>query len=1107
MNRHPVPDAAARAEASRLAGLVQAAGADPRRSALLRAAAGSGKTKVLVDRLLRLLLDGAPLKSVVAVTFTRKAAVEIRGRLQKRVAELALLDADALHAKLAELLGEAPSETVLERAARLPEELLEDPNGLLIGTIHTFAGALLRRFADVAGLDPAVDILEREDDLWDEALDLLEREAAADPGLRDAWSAVSTRPDQARKELRAWCTDRTALDRWRERAAPHAPDWTTAVPALENDLTDALTAGTLLADDPSPAGLAARMADALRAYAAAGLDAVAAADADRSAKTQFPAKLAERRALALQAAAAFADGDADAWDLLLASVLTLKAEPRSLGGNKTAKDDTQAALVHATRPVLELWRARALLDLLQLNRAHLRLGARLLDRYAELKRRDRVLDFHDLETLARRLVTDQDVGPWILYRMDARLDHLLVDEFQDTNRDQWDLLRPFAEEFLAARGEGDRARTVFFVGDGKQSIYGFRGARPEIFQETEAWLAARTGEAAATLPTNFRSLASVVGCVGDAFEHPVLRDLLPDGARQLPYRDDGPGAVVLHPVDETDESAEAAHDLGAARFLDLVRELGARDGVRWSDILVLVRSRSGLEAYERALRTAAIPFTPAGRGALADTREVRDVTALLRWLTFPADDIALTAVLRSPLLRRGEAAVQDLLATRRAGLWGALQARADDPAWNAVVASLKSWRGRVGLDSVHDLLRRVYRDTDALERCGAALGEQARYNLLRLLDLALEHDATPFPGLRGFVRALDRAQEIREHEEGTLPDTDRGRVRMMTIHGAKGLEARFVILLNAAGGFREELPRVVLGPPGADGPVVQRLTKAHRDLPDGCAPTPLTTAADAALAENTRQEANLLYVAMTRAKDELHVLAVRGPRARSDHMRAWLEPTLQEADRDPPADHAAPPPDDGAADAIHDAYAPAPVGGSTPLRAVTRASDDAPPPLPDPDDDAPAAAGGGRDAAMARGTRIHLWLQRACEAGAMPPGTGAEHAEAAAVFANPAHAAVFHPAPGVPAYDEAPLIHRLDDARNTRLLGVADRLLIGPDTVTVIDYKTNRARAEDLPELAAHYTPQMRAYGDALAAAFPGRRVELVLLFTHPPGGVAVTVA
>lgn len=1113
MKRHPVPDQAARDEASRLATAVQAAGADPAVSVVLRASAGSGKTKVLVDRLLRLLLSGAPLKSIVAVTFTKKAAVEIRERLGRRVRELALLPAAELEAKLAELLGRAPAPAELERAARLPEELLEDPNGLLIGTIHTFAGSLLRRFADLAGLDPAVDILERTDDLWDEALDLLQREAAAAAALSDAWTTIAPQPDRVRRELRDWCADRTALDRWRERAAPEASSWPEAVPALESDLAAALTAGTLLADDPSPAGLARRAAAALRRYAGPGLDAVVAADDGRSDKTQFPQKVAAHRAAALAAADALDADGLEALDAIRESVLLKDGSgPRALGGARSAKEDLAEANAAAVAPVLEAWRARDLLDLLILNRALLRLGARLLDRYEALKRRDRVVDFHDLEMRARRLVGDLDVGPWILYRMDARLDHLLVDEFQDTNRDQWELLRPFAEEFAAALDDDGRPRTVFFVGDGKQSIYGFRGARPEIFHATEAWLRQRTGRGAITLPTNFRSLAAVVGAVGDAFARPPLADLLPpgesDGARQLPHRDEGPGLVALHPVDESEESAEAAHDLAAARFVELVLALGGRPGVRWSDVLVLARSRTSLEAYERALREAGVPFTPAGRGALAEAREVHDVVALLRWLTFPADDTALTAVLRAPLLRCGEAAVQDLLAARRASLWGELQRRADQPAWSGAVTMLRAWRDRVGLDSVHDLLRRVYRDAEALERFGAALGEQARYNLLRLLDLALAHDRTPFPTLRGFVRSLDRAAEVREHEEGTLPDTDRGRVRMMTIHGAKGLESRFVILLDAEKPFRDRLGRAVLDSPRGDGPVAARLTKTHRETPPGCAETPLAAAAARALDEESRQEANLLYVAMTRARDEFHVLAARGPRTRPPHLRAWLEPALPQTET--PAVPAAAAPIDDADAPAHDAYAPGPDGGSRARRSLRRASDDAPPPLPDPDDDlrpdAPADPAVARDAALERGTRIHLWLQRACEQGSLPDGAGPERAEAAAVFDNPAHAALFRPGPGVQAFDEAPLIHRLGDAADTRLLGVVDRLLIAPDGVTVVDYKTNRTTPAEIPALAGHYRSQMEAYRDALAAIHPGRPIRLVLLFTHPPGGVAHTL-
>jgi len=1133
-----------RERASREATLIQRAAADPARSVSLRASAGSGKTKVLVDRIVRLLLVKAPLKSVVALTFTRKAAVEIKERLRDRLGELARLDRTGLAEALEPLLGRPPKAAELERAAVVYEEVLEDASGLLVGTIHTFCQTLLKRFADEAGVDPAFAVLENTDDLWDEALAGLEAELGREKDAAADLAELTPDPAAARRLLRAIREARLELDRWCDRLddTPRR-ERSPLLPALAADLAGHLFRGTSLEDVEAPTheDIRATAIDAAREYAAGGMDAVAAVEGDSASKSYV--KMVRQRRETVNAWADDLAGNGDVSEILRSARDFLFYEDGRLkvGGNVGSKVNREAkheAMASAAEPMREIIQLSDLLDLHRRNHLWLRFGLRALDRYADLKRRDRCLDFHDLEREAWRLIKDMEVGPWILYRLDARLDHLLVDEFQDTNRNQWEILRPFAREFLAGPAEDGRPRSAFFVGDVKQSIYGFRGARPGIFAEAEALLARMTEQPALTLPTNFRSLPAIVETVGEVFGAPPLSNLLPPGeaetADQIPHRDDGEGLfLITAPVDGADGGDP--HETAAARARRTVERIlregrvvenGAARPARYGDILLLARTRTHLAAYETELRRAGIPVVPAGRGALARSREVQDVLLLLRWLVFPADDAALASVLRSPLFRVGEAAFQRLLSRRlghgegRGSLWQALKAETAPAELSGATALLQDWLGRVGRESVHRLLRRVYRDARATRAFGAALGEQARYNLLRLHDMALAHDRTAFPSVRGFLAEVERAAVREDQEEAVLPDSDRGRVRMMTIHGAKGLEAPFVLLVDHAHPMDREPDRLVLGDlRDESGPLVTGLRKSHRDPAAG---TIVSRTAERAMKEIRREQADLLYVALTRARDELIALGAAPTRnAVAPSFARWLSEGPRGFDETPEwlehdAGGGARATRDDAPDDLPRTWEPC---GVSDLLKIVRPSKISAPPLPEnttgdwePDtplatpetadgmDEAPRPDPAAREAALAHGIAVHAWLQRAAEDGAMPPGSGRAWEEARAVFGNPAHAWIFRPE-GVEAHCEVPVIARRGDGDSeARILGVVDRLLMGPDGIVAIDYKSNRLSADGLDAVVDHYRPQMAVYGEALAAAYPGRPIRCVLLFANTDG-------
>ncbi len=1121
---------------SREAGEIQREAADPTRSVALRASAGSGKTRVLVDRILRLLLVKTRLKSVVALTFTRKAAVEIRARLRDRLGELARLDRDELTTELHQLLGRPPETDELDRAALIYEEVLEDSTGLLIGTIHTFCTTLLRRFADEAGLDPTFAVIENTDDLWDEALTCLESEVSREPGGPADLAAVAADPAATRTALRGVEYERLELDRWCDRIAADrglpepSPYRAEMLDDLAADLAVRLFSDSPLSDVPSPdlEDLRGTAITVARAYAETSLDAILETQPVDD-RRKLAAELDKRRGTLLAAADALAGGEAvaPALDALFMAVLTKEGGPRQTksGGRKEEIKSVRVETVATTAaPVQALLQLRLMVDLYQVNVRLLRYRLRVLDHYTRLKQRDRCLDFHDLERLAWRLVRDPELGDWILYRLDARLDHLLVDEFQDTNRNQWEILRPFAEEFVAGAAEDGRPRSAFFVGDVKQSIYGFRGARPVIFGEVEDWLVRMTEQSTLTLPANFRSLPAVVETVGDLFQDPPLSDLLPgpqevEAARQTPYRNDGHGEVLIsEPVaaDDDDPQAEAATRAvrTVARIVDeaTVAEGDGRRPARYGDILLLARTRTHLAAYEDAFRTARIPIVPAGRGALARSREVRDILQLLRWLAFPSDDAALACVLRSPLFRCDEASWQDLLTTRLSGgdkrgaLWQALRKVDSSSPLSAARDLLDGWLKKVGNESVHRLLRRIYRNADAPSRFAAAMGDQARYNLLRLHDLALSHGQSAFPTLRSFVAEIERAEIREDEEEAVLPDTDLGRVRMMTIHGAKGLEAPFVLLVDYADPMAREPERIVLPMPhdgtgsvDESGPLVTGLRKEHR-TGEG----PVADAARLALGDVRREQANLLYVAMTRACDGLTLLGAAANRNReAPSFARWLDASPHDLDAPPDwmltgADPGGPIDTRDTDTVVDNLWEPC--GWAPRIDIETPSAPKTPPPVSGPGGapDAPID----RDTAQAHGTAVHGWLERATEIGVMPPGNTPAHEEAHAVFENPAHDWIFRPASG-DAYSEAPVMARnghTASGTEKRIVGTVDRLLLTTDEIVVIDYKTNRVTDAQLDAVVAHYRPQMEMYGNAIAAARPGCRVKLVLLFTALEG-------
>ncbi len=1119
----------------------QARAADPAASAWVTASAGSGKTKVLTDRVLRLLLaPGTRPEAILCLTYTKAAAAEMRNRLAGRLGRWAVAPEAALAADLGELLRAAPDRATLDRARGLLARILDLPGGMRISTIHAFCQSLLRGFPLEAGLSPQFALIEdaEADALLAEAQEAVLAGAAPRAALEALAGLVP--PDRFGDLVKALTRDRARLaEALRKAGSPAALD---AALAARLGLAPEADEGAVIA-----AACAAAPDAAL--VAAARLQ---AASRNKNDQTRGAAVLGW---IALDPARRAAR-----WEAWCGTFLTKEGTVRANLGTKDI-GPRQAESVEILRAeaerVLAAEDARRGCRLLAATRALLGLARPVLEGYAARKQARGLMDYEDLILAAERLLEDPGCA-WVLYKMDGGLDHLLLDEAQDSNRAQWGIAAALTSEFFAGEGAARAGRTVFAVGDVKQSIYGFQGADPAGFAASQrhfAGAARAVGAAFREVPlqVSFRSTAPVLALVDAVFrEGPARAGVVADGQvlAHRADRGDEAGLVELWPmlepapaappepwaVPETaTRQASGAALLGeavAARiatWLERGEMLPARGReMRPGDILVLVRKRTGplVPRLLRVLKERNIPVGGADRLTLTGQIAVQDVLALCDVLLLPEDDLQLAAVLKSPLIGLDEDRLLALAAGREGSLWARLaQERGRDTPEGLAAGWLARLMNRADLATPHALLAEVLGEHGGRARLLARLGPDAADPLDELLNAALEHERRHPPSLQHFVHRLRRGEaEIkREQAEGEA-------VRVMTAHGAKGLQAPVVILPDTVSTAPRErgvrwdeeggMPLPFWAPrEDAHAPAFARLLAAEQ-------------------ARRAEEENRLLYVALTRAEDRLLVCGwqPKPPKDAPWPAGSWyglIEQgfrtlgAVEEAAFDPagfgaPAEARFGPvllrhekaqagkvrPADAAA-----TRAPPPLPGwaRRPVPAEAGAAPLTPSAVPAEDETPSAAPHGAADPTgrrFRRGRLVHALLQHlpdhapaAREAAARAflarPGHALEAAEQAAILAEvlallaePDLAAAFGPG----SLAEAPVAGRIGG----RLVsGQVDRLLVGPERLLVLDYKTNRPPPARLEEVPAPYLRQMAAYRAVLRLAFPGRPVVCALVWTY----------
>lgn len=1095
--------------------------ADPSISAWVSAHAGTGKTYTLANRVTSLLLDGAAPGRILCLTYTKAAAGEMAGRLFGQLGEWAMLEDAELAKKIAGIGVQVPDAEGLARARRLFALALETPGGLKIQTIHAFCQYLLVRFPLEAGVPPSFDVLDEQTaaELVAAArVRVLERAGKGEPELAEALTILAIEAGEGKLVSilsAALGGDRRKFERFLERLDRDCEAVATAV-ARAHGVEPGLDYETVAQEYCSEMNAARDDLEAVADWLARG------GTTDENIARALRSALASGR-----------------FDDFCAVFLTTAGTPRArLATNGRAAADGKLHRVFtdaAVRFYKAEQRCRAA-RAAALALAALTLAREVHAEYTRAKRARSVLDYDDLIAATLQLLERGNAASWVLYKLDGGLDHILIDEAQDTSPEQWRIVRHLAGDFFAgagARAATEKPRTLFVVGDEKQSIFSFQGADPSQFAIHREFFGRIAGDRFASLDLvrSRRSAREILDCVDAVFASETVRE----GVSSVPVRHEtartgARGRVFVWPTVKPVE--EPQRDLWQAPVdiepewspvITLAERIACRiaqwtDGsqylpghdepIRPGDIMVLMPRREPFaSALIRRLKQRGVAVAGADRIRLLDQIAVMDLVAFGRFVLLPEDDLNLAALLRSPLIGFSEEELYALAVDREATLWRALEMRhRESPAFALAHDLLAHARTRADFMPPFEFFAQALGPDGGRRRLLDRLGAESNDAIDEFLSLALTFEKLNTPALESFLAWLESGDgEIRR-------DMERGRneVRVMTVHGAKGLEADIVIL-----------PDTTTIPQGADrhAAMLYDGDNVFFPLSEQQAPACVKQARVRASEEAQREHRRLLYVALTRAKDELHVCGFETKRSvlqgswydlvgSLSHEQGWAIGEEDEIPREIRGRRL--PPDVSVAPALP-SWAMNPAAQEEARPRFIRPSDAA-------DSDVPARDAPRPESRFARGLLVHALLARLPEISQSEQAAVARRYLAAreidaaarealieetlAVIGNPAFVDAF--APDISRAEVAIVAELPELGPNTRVNGRIDRLAVTADRVLAIDFKSNRPSPETAEWVAPLYLGQMALYRVALARIFPGRRVDCALLWTEGPSLMAL---
>lgn len=1123
---------------------------DPRVSAWVSASAGSGKTTVLTSRVLALMLQGAAPQRILCLTFTKNAAAEMANKISKQLGKWVTENESKLFETVGDLLGTTPTPEHITRARQLFAHALDAPGGMRIETIHAFCQSLLRRFPVEAGVSPQFELMDERTaaEALADARDhvIASADVTFDAELAAALSYITGKMHETKfsEIVDEIARQRTKLERlFTMHGGVNDRGLQNAVKAMRKRLG--------LTNGETPAGLIEAACED-RAFDMTGLKRAIAALVKGS-------KSDQERASGIEIWIASPSTRIETFETYSQHFLTAKWQIRAdknLATKEACKADA-LTLSFMQAEAARLFGVREQIKKCNIAEATASLmcvAERMLAAYRTYKDRRSLLDYDDLIQITRKLLSAKGMTEWVLYKLDGGLDHILIDEAQDTNPEQWQIITALRDEFFAGEGRfEDRAdletlpRTFFAVGDRKQSIYSFQGADLSVFEHQREAAARKVYDAtrpwqAVSMNVSFRSTEAVLKAVDLVFAREPARNGVALAGEDIKHRFKRKGQAgrveIWPPVapqarDEPepwkppikrwkgDSPQNRLARLIARRIKAMMvdREPLPSQGraVRAGDIMVLVRRRTSfVDELVRQLKTLEIPVAGVDRMVLPQQLAVMDLIALGRFLLLPGDDLTLATVLKSPLIGLTEEQLFDLAYPRgEKSLWEALSEHlGGDSAFGRAAQTLSDLLARTDYLTPYALFSHVLVAWDGRRKALGRLGLDADDPLDEFLGLALAYEKNHPPSLQAFLHWVEQGEiEIKRDLEQAGTDA----VRIMTVHGAKGLEAPIVFMPDT---LQVPMKIGVLQWTEETSPILLWASSTEE------ADSFTAGLRDAAKIRQMEEYRRLLYVAMTRAEDRLYVCGWRTKRTASDGnwydiIRAGLDNLakpvtdlfLEKEDVTESAEvlvlentQTEPPEKSGLAsqETVADVL---PAWAATPAPA----EHDPPRPL------APSRAAA-EPAVMSplvqdnqyrfqRGLIIHRLLQTLPD---LPPANrmaaaktfvarpgwklpadqqGVIVAETLKVLETPDFAHVFGPG----SLAEVPVVGLVG---RHAVSGQVDRLAVTGDAVWIIDYKTNRPPPRLLENVDAGYVFQMAVYRDILKRIYPGRDVHCVLLWT-----------
>ena len=1062
---------------------------DPARSVVVEACAGAGKTWMLVSRILRALLAGSKPQEIVAITFTRKAAGEMRQRLNEWLQQFAACSpAERVQALIERGMSEAEAQAGQGALAGLQQHLLLAGRGVEIRTFHAWFSQLLRaaplELLQAQGIAPELQLIEDEADLMPELWQRFHAAVLDDaPLLADYQALVLAR---GRNTVR---------------------DWLQA--GFNKRVELRLAQGLLLDSMPDAASVAPEclgLDQPLQAFGAlrSGLAALARSLGQAKGAT------AQKAAVAVEQGLTLAD-DEQAFDAVFKALFTATGTPRKNLGDS-------AELTAAFDSLLRLAQAQAQHQAWLEHRRMVGLALALIAQFEALKHERGLVDMNDLERGALALLADAELAGWVQQRLDAQVRHLLIDEFQDTSPLQWHALYGWLASYAGAGGGGRQPVSVFIVGDPKQSIYRFRRAEPRVFAAAREFVSEALDGAVLACDHTRRNARPVLDAVNEVFDqasraqqYSGFRPHTTEASQPAPL--DGLFFIDV-PFVETGTSAQdgegwrpsltqARHEpellrraAEAQKVCEAIQSLLQSGAARAGEIFVLARKREPLRVLAQALKAAGVPHAAPEEQALLDAPDVRDLLALLDVLASPGHNLSLAHALRSPLFGADEADLLQLArlagsaallgapveeGAARLSWWAVLQTTEEalSPALGRARELLMRWERLSRERSPHDLIDAIVDEGDLPARLAAVVPASERRSRLHAVDallaLALDLDGGRYASVYGFVRALkSRALKLAWPAEPQA-------VQLLTVHGAKGLEAQVVFMIDGdAAPARAETATLAI-----DWPVQAAAPRRVAFLAsESKAPPALQALLDDEKEQRQREELNALYVAMTRARSRLVISRTVG--ARAPTQATWwsrLQPLAQDWTVDAAQLVATPAPRQITIRQLP-SWQPPPSRRTEPAPPQGRA-----------DDEAQARLGEAMHRVLewASGAQRGQTVERLIAASAQMYGLDAKQRErlqrgVQAILASESCAPFFDPAQLIWAGNEVALSWEGQDMRLDRLVCRNGTGLEGP-VWWVLDYKLHGT-----PEQNPEYLAQLRRYRAAVQLLQPGEPVRTALI-------------